>query len=94
MALQFEWDARKEALNRKKHGVPFSEAATVFGDSRSLTVADPDHSLEEDRFVLLGLSYRERLLVVVHTERGDTIRIISARKATKTERRQYGEVRG
>lgn len=93
MSLQFEWDARKEAQNRKKHGVSFEEAATAFGDPRSLTVPDPEHSLEEDRFVLLGLSYRRRLLVVVHTERGDNLRIISARKATKRERRQYGETK-
>lgn len=92
MSLQFEWDARKEALNRRKHGVSFEEAATVFGDPESLTVPDPEHSLKEDRFVLLGLSYRGRLLVVVHTERGGNIRIISARRATKSEGRHYGEV--
>jgi hypothetical protein len=91
VSLQFEWDARKEALNRSKHGVSFEEAATAFADPRSLTVPDPQHSLEEDRFVLLGLSYRGRLLVVVHTERGDNLRIISARKATKSEGRQYGQ---
>ena len=92
MSLEFEWDSRKEALNRRKHGVAFEEAATAFADPRSLTVSDPEHSLEEDRFVLLGLSYRGRLLVVVHTERGNNLRIISARRATKSERRQYGEV--
>jgi hypothetical protein len=92
VSLQFEWDPRKDAQNRKKHGVSFEEAATAFGDPGSRTVPDPEHSLEEDRFVLLGLSYRGRLLVVVHTDRGDNLRIISARKATKTERRQYGEV--
>jgi len=91
MSLQFEWDARKEALNRRKHGVLFDEAATAFGDPRSLTVPDPDHSRDEIRLVLLGVSYRGRLLVVVHTERGDSLRIISARKATKRERRQYEE---
>jgi hypothetical protein len=94
VSLEFEWDARKEALNRRKHGVSFEEAATAFADARSLTVPDPDHSVDEDRFVLLGMSYRGRLLVVVHTERGDNLRIISARRATKSERRQYGEVQG
>ena len=94
MSLEFEWDARKDAANRRKHGVSFEEAATAFADPRSLTVPDPDHSVEEDRFVLLGLSYRGRLLVVVHVERGDNLRIISARKATRTERRQYGEAQG
>jgi uncharacterized DUF497 family protein len=91
VSLQFEWDARKDAQNREKHGVSFEEAATAFADPRSLTVPDPEHSLEEDRFVLLGLSYRGRLLVVVHTERGDNLRIITARRATRRERRQYGE---
>lgn len=94
MSLQFEWDAEKEALNRKKHGVSFEEAATAFGDPMSLTVPDAGHSLEEERFVLLGLSYRGRLLVVVHTERGDNLRVISARKATKSEGRQYGAIQG
>ena len=89
--LQFEWDARKEVLNRKKHGISFEEAATAFGDPRSVTVPDPEHSRDEERFVLLGLSYRGRLLVVVHTERGENLRIISARKASKREGRQYGE---
>ena len=94
MSLQFEWDARKDASIRTKNGIPFEEAATVFADPRSLTVPDPEHSRQEDRFVLLGLSYCGRLLVVVHTERGDNLRIISARKATRSERRQYGEVQG
>ena len=94
MSLQFEWNAQKDTLNRAKHGVSFEEAATAFGDPASLTVADPDHSIEEDRFVLLGQSYRGRLLVVVHTERGEKLRIISARKATKRERRQYEEAQG
>lgn len=78
MSLEFEWDARKDASNRKKHAVSFEEAATAFADPRSLTVPDPDHSLEEDRFVLLGLSYRGRLLVVVHVEREATISASSA----------------
>jgi uncharacterized protein len=92
VSLQFEWDSQKEAANRKKHGVSFEEAATSFADPRSLTIPDPEHSVEEDRFLLLGLSYRGRLLVVVHTDRGDNLRVISARKATINERNQYGEI--
>ncbi|MBN1344428.1 MAG: BrnT family toxin [Phycisphaerae bacterium] len=90
MALEFEWDTRKAAANRRKHKVSFVEAATAFADRLSLTIADPDHSDLEDRFVLLGLSCRGRLLVVVHTEQDDTIRIISARKASRREEVQYG----
>lgn len=93
MSLQFEWDRRKAKQNHRKHGVSFEEAATTFADPQSLTVSDPGHSMDEDRFVLLGLSYRGRLLVVVHTERGDRFRIISARRATPSERKQYGEGR-
>ncbi|MGH7164670.1 MAG: BrnT family toxin [Nitrospiraceae bacterium] len=89
--LRFEWDARKEAQNRRKHRVSFAEAETVFSDEHALLVDDPDHSEEEGRFVLLGLSARLRTLVVVHCyreERG-VIRIISARKATRKERGIY-----
>ena len=89
--LRFEWNARKEAQNRHKHGVSFAEAEAVFSDEHALLVDDPDHSEEEDRFVLLGLSARLRTLVVVHCyreERG-AIRIISARKATRKERDIY-----
>lgn len=89
MALNFEWDERKAATNLQKHAVSFEEAATAFADQLSLTIPDPDHSEREERFILLGLSYRNRLVVVVHTERHDDIRIISARKAVRTERRQY-----
>jgi uncharacterized protein len=89
--MTFEWDARKAAANRRKHGVTFDEASTAFADPLSLTIPDPDHSIEEDRFVLLGLSCRGRLLVVVHTERDDNIRIISARRATRSERIQHEE---
>ena len=78
MALRFEWDGRKAASNLKKHGVSFGEAATAFADPLSLTVGDPDHSDQEDRFVLLGLSFRGRLVVVAHSEHGAAIRIISA----------------
>ena len=89
MSLIFEWDKRKAKSNLKKHGVSFEEAATVFGDPLSLTIEDPLHSEGEDRFVTTGQSNRKRLLVIVHTERGDTIRIISARVATPRERKTY-----
>ena len=89
--LKFEWDRRKESANRKKHGVSFAEAKTAFFDENARFMADPDHSKEEDRFVLLGLSSQLRLLVVCHCSREDqeTIRIISARKASRSERREY-----
>jgi uncharacterized DUF497 family protein len=89
--LLFEWDSEKAKRNIKLHGISFDEASTAFGDSLSLTIYDPLHSDKEDRFVLIGNSYKNRLLVVVHTERGNKIRIISARKATKKERKQYEE---
>jgi|SRR5579884_33788 uncharacterized DUF497 family protein len=90
-ALRFEWDPRKDAENQRKHGIAFEEARTIFADEYALLLGDPDHSGEEDRFILLGLSARFRVLVVVHTYRADDdiIRIISARKATKLERQQY-----
>jgi uncharacterized protein len=91
MALRFRWDPRKAAANVRKHGVTFEEAATVFGDPLSLTIADPDPSGEEQRFLVLGLSSRRRLLVVAHSERGDAVRIISARRVTRRERRTYEE---
>lgn len=89
MGLTFEWDDRKAEANRRKHGVGFDEAATAFGDPLSITIPDPDHSQAEDRFVLIGESFRGRVLVVVHTERGDNLRLISARLATAGERRTY-----
>ena len=91
MSLLFEWSRSKARGNAKKHGVSFDEACTAFSDVMSLTIPDPLHSEDEDRFALLGCSCRNRLLVVVHTHRGDRIRIISARPATKRERRQYEE---
>ena len=91
MSLTFEWDREKAKGNLEKHGVSFSEAATVFGDPLSLTIEDPDHSIDEQRFVTLGQSYRGQLLVVAHTDEDDGIRIISARRATRRERRDYEE---
>ena len=89
--LKIEWDPRKAAANRKKHGISFEEAATAFSDEQGRVIPDPDHSDEEDRFVLLGMSWTLRVLVVCHCyrEASDVIRIISARKATKSERAQY-----
>jgi len=89
--LTFEWDANKAGLNLAKHSVGFEEAATVFSDPVSITIPDPVHSQIEVRFVILGRSHHGRLLVVVHTERGDNIRIISARLASRHERKQYEE---
>jgi uncharacterized DUF497 family protein len=94
VALDFDWDEEKARQNARRHGVSFEEAATVFGDPLSLTIDDPAHSRDEDRFVTLGLSVDGRLLVVVHTERGDTVRIISARRATTRERTAYEEAKG
>jgi len=87
--LLFEWDANKAIQNTRKHGVSFEEAATAFGDPLSITIKDPLHSQDESRFVLIGVSCRKRLLVVVHVDRKDNIRVISVRKATKKEKRQY-----
>ena len=89
MSLSFEWDAQKARTNERKHGVSFNEAATAFGDPLSVTIPDPDHSDDEDRCVLVGSTYLGSILVVVHTDRGDNVRIIGARRATKTERRAY-----
>ena len=88
--LSFEWDERKSRKNRLKHDISFEEAVYAFLDDDALVIVDPDHSAEEERFLLLGMSNRNRLLVVVHCLRnGDTIRIISARKATANEEKQY-----
>lgn len=94
MGLTFEWDKKKAASNFRKHGISFEEAATVFGDRLSLTIPDPDHSRGEERFLVTGLSALGRVLVVLvvaHTERSDTIRIISARLATRGEKVSYEE---
>ena len=91
MPLQFVWDKRKATSNQRKHGISFEEAATVFSDPLSLAIEDPDHSEEEDRYLMLGFSYRLRVLVVSHSLRknGSEIRIISARRATKKEQKVY-----
>lgn len=89
MALQFEWDSRKARVNKRKHGITFEEASTIFDDHLSITIHDPAHSVGENRFITIGTSANGRFIVVVHTERGDTIRIISARNATRNEKRQY-----
>ena len=89
--LQFTWDRAKAAANLRKHGVDFEEAATAFGDPLSITIPDPDHSAAEERWLLVGQSSAARLLVVAHTERGDEIRLINARPATRRERATYEE---
>jgi hypothetical protein len=91
MRVTVEWDNAKARRNIKKHGVSFEEAATVFTDPLSSTIEDPLHSEDEDRFVIIGQSIRGRILVVVHTDRGGKIRIISARVATTHERERYEE---
>ena len=91
MALEFEWDPVKAELNLKEHGVSFDEATTIFRDTLSITISDPDHSDYEDRFIDIGMSHRMQLLVASYTERKDKIRIISARQATRTERKNYEE---
>ena len=87
--MEFEWDPHKAAENVRKHKVSFAEATTVFGDFLGTTAPDPDHSRDERRFLTVGASSRNRLLIVSHTERGDQIRLISARELTRNERRVY-----
>ena len=89
--MRFSWDPKKAAANLKKHGVSFEEASTVFRDTLSVTGSDPDHSVDEIRFVTFGSSVNNRLLVVAHAEENDKIRIISARLMTRQERRIYEE---
>ena len=89
MALGFEWDPLKSRKNEKKHGVSFHEGMTAFADKFSYTISDPEHSVEEYRFLLLGLGSSGNLMVISHTERGDRIRIISVRRATKQECELY-----
>ena len=92
-SIQFEWDENKNQIIQRKHGVSFSEAKTVFYDEEALVIDDPEHSEQEDRFIILGLSNKANLLIVCHCYReSDTvIRLISARKATKTESKYYGK---
>ena len=89
--LKFEWDKRKETANIKKHGVSFGDARTVFYDENAIQFYDPDHSQDEDRFILLGISFKLRVLVVCHCfrETDSTVRIISARKADGEEEKEY-----
>ena len=87
--MHFEWDPEKARANLAKHGVSFEEATGTFLDPLSVTIVDPDHSEDEDRFVLIGRSSAGRLLVVVHTDRGASVRLISARRATMREREAY-----
>ena len=91
MPLEFEWDLRKARSNLAKHGVAFEEASTIFGDSLSFTIPDPEHSHMERRHITMGTTFNGKLLVVVHTDRGDNIRIISARRASRRERKFYEE---
>lgn len=93
MGYTFEWDPAKAESNVRKHGVTFDEASTVFGDPLNLLMADPDHSRDEERYVLLGMSSQRRLLVVAFAERPPRTRLISARRATRQERRRYEEER-
>lgn len=89
--MRFEWDEQKAASNLNKHGVSFEDAVTVFGDPLSDTAPDPDHSLEEHRFIIIGSTESGRILVVAHTDDGQTVRLISAREATYGERGFYEE---
>ncbi len=87
--MKFEWDARKDRENQRKHGVSFQEATTVFGDPLAGTIPDPDHSRGESRYLTIGHSSNDRLIVVSHTEEGENFRIISAREANAHERKTY-----
>lgn len=87
--MKFEWHPHKAESNFRKHSITLAEAATVFGDDLSITVLDPDHSINEERYITVGWSMRQRLLIVAHTERGDYIRIISARLLTRSEHKAY-----
>lgn len=89
MTIEFEWDAAKAETNLAKHRVSFDEATSAFYDALSVTIPDPDHSVNEDRFLLIGITVTRRLVVVAHTDRGRRIRIINARRATRRERASY-----
>lgn len=89
--MNFEWDPAKARQNRRKHRVSFHDAATVFGDPLAITYPDPDHSASEQRFITVGMSLRGQILIVAHADREESVRIISARKATTRERKDYEE---
>ena len=89
--MEFEYDAAKAALNFKKHGLTFEEASTIFGDPMAYTFADPDHSVGEESWLVLGMSHSARLFAVIYTHRGEKYRIVRARLATKRERKIYEE---
>ncbi|MHC5856810.1 BrnT family toxin [Nostoc sp.] len=89
--MEFEWNPEKAAFNLEKHDVSFQEVSTVFNDPLSVTFPDPNHSIRENRYVIIGISGFGQLLVVAHTDRGEKVRVISARKATRHERRFYEE---
>ena len=91
MGLQFEWDEKKAKINKRKHGITFEEATTAFADELSITIDDPLHSDDEDRLVLIGQSKAFKTLIVIHVEKRESIRVISARKATKHEQKFYEE---
>jgi uncharacterized DUF497 family protein len=95
MDLEFTWDPNKASLNERKHGITFDEAVTVFVDEHALLIPDPDHSSQEERFLVLGMSFKPRILMVCHCyrKRNEVIRIISARKASRAERQQYEQRR-
>ena len=86
---EFQWDEEKAKSNLKKHGVSFEEGATIFNDPMIATISDPDHSEDEERFISIGMSMIRRLLTVIHTYRKERIRLVSARKATKAEKKNY-----
>lgn len=92
--VEFEWDAEKNRVNLQKHGLSFEEAATVFGDPLSDTFDDPNHSFDEHRFLTIGTSGAGRLLIVSHTDREDSVRLISAREVTRDERKSYAQGNG
>ena len=91
MGLRFSWDPRKAIRNERKHGISFREATTAFADPLSITIEDPDHSEREHRYLLIGITALDHLVVVAHSERGNEIRLISARRATRAEREAYEE---
>jgi uncharacterized DUF497 family protein len=91
MGLQFEWDEKKANINRRKHGITFEEATTAFADELSITIDDPLHSEDENRLILIGKSKQFKTLIVIHVKKRESIRIISARKATKHEQKFYEE---